>query len=214
MQTLSTESIKKTYRRYSRYYDFVFGPVFHPGRRKAVECLNCKPGDRILEVGVGTGLSLGMYPPGVSVTGIDLSEDMLIHARAKVTEEKMNHVKGLFQMDAQEMSFSDNAFEKVVAMYVASVVPDPAKFAAEIRRVCQPGGRIIFLNHFENKNPVVKKMEALAQPLANYLGFHPDFPLDEFLKETGFQVTDTYPVNFLNYWTVLVGVNDKPALLQ
>ena len=112
-------------------------------------------------------------------------------------------------MDAQNMAFEDSSFDKVVAMYVASVVPDPKKLMEEIRRVCKPGGVIIFLNHFENKNPVVKRAEALIQPLAKYLGFHPDFPMTEFLEQTGFEVKTAIPVNFLDYWTVLVGTNDK-----
>lgn len=207
---VTSDSVKQAYRRYARYYDLVFGLIFHPGRKTAIEHLHCHAGDRILEVGVGTGLSLGLYPKKVKVVGIDLSKDMLVRAEERVARERLSQVESLQQMDAQQMSFEDNAFDSVVAMYVASVVPDPAKLVAEIRRVCKPGGKIIFLNHFQNANPVVRKAEHVLQPLAKYLGFSPDFPMHEFLEKTGFHATTAVPVNLLDYWTVLVGTNDKP----
>lgn len=205
---VTSDSIQQAYRRYARFYDFVFGLIFRPGRRKAIELLQCVPGDRILEVGVGTGLSLEMYPSFVRVTGVDLSEDMLRKARHKVSLEKLTHVEALLQMDAQQMTFADNSFDKVVAMYVASVVPDPSALFAEIQRVCRPGGTIIFLNHFQNRRVAVRAFEAAVQPLARLLGFHPDFPLRDFLSRTGFKPTSMIPVNLLDYWTILVGRND------
>lgn len=208
-ETVTSDTIKNAYRRYARYYDFVFGKVFHPGRQTAIEHLHCRPGDRILEVGVGTGLSLGMYPDHVKVTGIDLSGEMLEHAKTKCAEEGLTQVVSLEQMDAQNMTFEDSSFDKVVAMYVATVVPDVEQLVREVRRVCKPGGTIIFLNHFQNKNPLIRRGEALIQPLAKYLGFHPDFPMEDFLRRTGFEVTVAIPVNALDYWTVLVGFNGK-----
>ena len=206
---VTSETVQKAYRRYARYYDLVFGAIFHPGRKTAIEHLHCKTGERILEVGVGTGLSLSLYPRDVKVVGIDLSKDMLERGRDKVREEKLAHVEELFQMDAQKMTFADNSFDKVAAMYVASVVPDPRQLVNEIRRVCKPGGTIVFLNHFQNQNPIVRRAEEVIQPLAKYLGFSPDFPLDKFLADTGFTATTAIPVNLLDYWTVLVGTNDK-----
>lgn len=208
-EKVTSETIKNAYRRYARYYDLVFGKIFHPGRQTAIEHLHCRPGDRILEVGVGTGLSLSIYPKHVSVTGIDLSAEMLAQAKEKVAEEGLDQVEALEQMDAQKMTFADNSFDKVVAMYVATVVPDVEQLVSEIRRVCKPGGTIIFLNHFQNKNPMVRRVEAWIQPLAKYLGFHPDFPMEDFLRRTGFEVTVAIPVNALDYWTVLVGFNPK-----
>ena len=207
MKTVTTESVEKAYRRYARYYDLVFGAIFHPGRQTAIEHLHMRPGNRILEVGVGTGLSLSMYPSTVKVVGIDLSNEMLEQAREQAKE--LPQVEELLQMDAQKMTFEDNSFDKVVAMYVATVVPDVAEFYREIKRVCKPGGEIIFLNHFQNKNKVIRRAEKVIQPLARHLGFHPDFPMEEFLERTGFEVTTAVPVNLLDYWTVLVGINDK-----
>ena len=206
---VTSESIQKAYRRYARYYDMVFGAVFHPGRNTAIEHLHCEAGDRILEVGVGTGLSLGIYPADVRVVGIDLSSHML--DRAKARAHGLPQVEDLILMDAQNMTFADNSFDKVVAMYIASVVPDVGQLVSEIRRVCKPGGEIIFLNHFQNKNRIIRNVEAVIQPLARHLGFHPDFPMEEFLAKTDFKVTTAIPVNFLDYWTVLVGQNDKDS---
>jgi phosphatidylethanolamine/phosphatidyl-N-methylethanolamine N-methyltransferase len=208
-EMVTKESIQKAYRRYAQYYDLAFGAIFHPGRKTAIEKLKCRPGERILEVGVGTGLSLNLYPENVHVTGIDLSADMLKKALQRVENQNLKQVEALVQMDALEMSFPDNHFDKVVAMYVASVVPDVGRLAHEIRRVCRPEGTIIFLNHFENKNLWVRKIESWVQPLAKFLGFHPEFPMEEFLQKTQFQVEQTIPVNLLNYWTVLIGTNNK-----
>ena len=208
---VTSETVKKAYRRYSRYYDLVFGSIFHPGRKTAIEHLHCHSGERILEVGVGTGLSLGLYPADVKVTGVDLSPDMLSLAQKRVREDGLLQVEGLFQMDAQKMTFPDSSFDKVVAMYVVSVVPDVKELVNEICRVCKPGGTIVFLNHFENRNPIIRRLEAFIQPLAKHLGFHPDFPLSDFLDQTGFQVVTAVPVNLFDYWTVLVGKNQKPS---
>jgi phosphatidylethanolamine/phosphatidyl-N-methylethanolamine N-methyltransferase len=207
MDSVTTASVEKAYRRYARYYDLVFGVMFHPGRKTAIEHLHCRPGNRILEVGVGTGLSLGLYPATVKVVGIDLSVPMLSQARKRAAG--LPQVESLLEMDAEAMTFPDNSFDKVVAMYVASVVPDVAKLHQEIKRVCKPGGVIIFLNHFQNKNHAIRKVEKVIQPLALHLGFHPDFPMEDFISRTGFEVTTAVPVNLLDYWTVLVGINDK-----
>ena len=209
---VTSESVEKAYRRYARYYDMVFGAIFHPGRNTAIEHLHCEAGDRILEVGVGTGLSLGIYPADVRVVGIDLSSAMLDQAKERA--EGLPQVEELILMDAQKMTFADISFDKVVAMYIASVVPDVAQLVSEIRRVCKPGGEIVFINHFQNKNRIIRNVEAVIQPLARYLGFHPDFPMEEFLTKTDFKVTTAIPVNALDYWTVLVGQNDKPESVK
>src|SRR6202047_3985672 len=118
----------KTYRLYSGAYDFVFGPIFHPGRKEAVRIANTRPGQRILEVGVGTGLSLPFFRADSRVTGIDVSAEMLAKAGRRVTQRKLLHVDTLLEMDAENLSFRDNSFDSVIALYVASVVPNPARF--------------------------------------------------------------------------------------
>ena len=205
---MDIDAIRKSYRRYASSYDFCFGAVFQPGRQAVIEQMNCRPGDRVLEVGVGTGISLPMYPAGVHITGIDLSAEMLERAHTRVRQGNLSQVE-LFEMDAESMTFPDDSFDKVVAMYVASVVPNPEKLVEEMHRVCKPGGDIFIVNHFHSENPVIARFEKLLAPLSKLVGFRPDFSLDTFLTDTGLQVLDKNPVNFLGYWTMLRASNDK-----
>jgi len=201
--------IEKVYRRYAKRYDFYFGALFQPGRKAVINRMHCQSGERILEVGVGTGLSLPLYPSGVQVTGIDISEAMLARARARAARDQLEQVAALLRMDAEHMDFRDDSFDKVVAMYVVSVVPSPAQLVAEMRRVCRPGGELYIVNHFQHANLLVAGIERLLAPLSRLLGFHPDFPLENFLQETGLEVSERIPVNVLGYWTLLRARNNK-----
>jgi phosphatidylethanolamine/phosphatidyl-N-methylethanolamine N-methyltransferase len=208
---MDIEDTLRTYRLFSGSYDLVFGPVFHPGRKDAVRIANDRPGQRILEVGVGTGLSLPHFRRDARVTGIDVSAEMLAKARRRVERQKLAQVEALLLMDAERMSFEDNAFDAVLALYVASVVPDPARLAAEMRRVCKPGGTIVIVNHFASENALMRFVEKRLAPLAGKIGFHADFPLDRFLAMSGLQVRETRPSNLFGYWKLLRCVNAKPA---
>lgn len=206
---MDIQAIEQTYKRYSRVYDFLFGAVFQPGRKKIIERMNCKRGRRILEVGVGTGLSLPLYPQDVLVTGIDISSHMLEVAQARKDREQLNNVVQLSVMDAENMEFEENSFDRVVAMYVASVVPHPKRLVDEMRRVCKPNGRIFFVNHFHSRNPLMGAIEKSVAPLAKQLGFRPDFSLEQFLSSTGLQDTYIHPVNIFNFCTLLEARNNK-----
>jgi len=206
---VDTNAIQKVYRRYAQGYDVYFGALLQPGRKAIIERMHCHPGDRILEVGVGTGLSLPLYPPGVQVTGIDISREMLARARARKVRSHLDHVAMLQLMDAESMQFPDRSFDKVVAMYVVSVAPHPARLVSEMCRVCRPGGELFIVNHFQNANPVVGGLERLFAPLSQLMGFHPDFSLEDFLRETGLDVEECIPVNVLGYWTLLRAHNSK-----
>jgi phosphatidylethanolamine/phosphatidyl-N-methylethanolamine N-methyltransferase len=201
----------RTYRLFSGSYDIVFGPVFHPGRKEAVRLANDRPSQRILEVGVGTGLSLPHFRADSRVTGIDVSTEMLAKARDRVERGGLGHVDGLFVMDAEHMEFEDNSFDAVLALYVASVVPNPARLAAEMRRVCIPGGTIVVVNHFTSEKWVLRFMERRLAHLARHIGFHADFPLDTFLRESGLAVREIRPSNLFGYWRLLRCINEKPA---
>lgn len=206
---MDISAIEQAYRRYALFYDFVFGAVFQPGRKAIIECMDCRPGERILEVGVGTGLSLTLYPKDVLVTGIDISHDMLAQAQARKKRDGLGNVVQLSVMDAENMEFEDSSFDKVVAMYVASVVPDPERLVDEMRRVCKPNGLIIFVNHFRSRNPVLRACESFLAPLSKQLGFRPDFSLDRFLDETGLNVLDIHPVNIFHFCTMVEARNNK-----
>jgi phosphatidylethanolamine/phosphatidyl-N-methylethanolamine N-methyltransferase len=174
---MQIEAVKAAYRRYAGFYDALFGPVLQPGRRAVLEALRCRPGERVLEVGVGTGLSLGLYPAGVKVTGIDVSSEMLAKARSRVAKKRFDHVEALLEMDAEAMSFADASFDKVVAMYVLPVVPNPGRLLAELHRVCKPQGEIYLVNHVRSDNPVIGAVEKGLARFSDKLGFHPDFEL-------------------------------------
>lgn len=206
---MDLSSIENTYKRYARFYDILFGAVFQPGRKAIVNRMNCKSGDRVLEVGVGTGLSLPLYPKDVRITGIDISSDMLALAQVRTVHEQIENVEWLSVMDAENMAFDDNSFDKVVAMYVASVVPNPEQLVNEMRRVCKPNGQLVFVNHFHSKNPILKTLESLIAPLSKQLGFRPDFSLEIFLNNTGLTNAAVYPVNIFNFSTMLEVANSS-----
>ncbi|HXP74899.1 MAG TPA: class I SAM-dependent methyltransferase [Stellaceae bacterium] len=199
----------RTYRLFAGSYDVVFGPIFHPGRKAAVEVANDRPHQRILEVGVGTGLSLPHFRKDARVTGIDVSKEMLAKARRRVERDGLKQVEALQEMDAEAMSFEDDAFDAVLALYVASVVPNPARFVAEMRRVCKPGGAVVIVNHFTSANPAMRWLEKRLAPLAGKIGFHADFPLDTFLAAGRLRVRETRPSNMFGYWKLLRCVNEK-----
>ena len=200
---VNLESICSAYRRHSRYYDAVFGPILHPGRKLIVHSLHVGAGERVLEVGVGTGLSLPLYPSNVRITGIDISREMLDIARARVTRDELNNVDALLEMDAEALHFPDASFDKVIAMYVVSVVPNPIKVIDEMRRVCKPGGELFVVNHFHSQRPVIREMEDLLAPLSKLAGFRPDMDLTEFLHNTRLDVIEKIRANLFGYWKIL-----------
>src|SRR5437762_9477111 len=201
----------RTYRLFSGSYDAVFGAVFQPGRKEAVRIANDRPGQRILEVGVGTGLSLPYFRPDSHLTGVDISAEMLAKARRRVEKQQLTNVEELHVMDAEHLDFEDNSFDAVLALYVASVVPSPARFAAEMRRVCIPGGTIVLVNHFTSENWALRWMEKRLAHLARHIGFHADFPLDAFLRDSELTAREIRPSNLFGYWRLLRCINEKPA---
>lgn len=203
---MDERSVVTAYRRLSGTYDRFFGPVFEQGRQAAVNKMDCQAGERVLEVGVGTGLSLDHYGEGVEVVGIDVSPDMLEHAQARVNGNA-DRVK-LHVMDAQEVDYPDDSFDKVVAMYLVSVAPDPKKVIDEMKRVCRPGGELFIVNHFSHKGPMAQ-LERLASPLSKLVGFRPSFPIDDFLAMADLDVIETRPVNAFGYWTMIHARNPE-----
>jgi len=196
-------SIKSAYRRYARYYDRVFGPIFAPGRSMAIERLESQSGKRILEVGVGTGLSLPHYEDDTQIVGIDISSDMLDIARNRVRDQKLDHVEALLEMDAENLSFEDNSFDAVIAMYVASVVPNPDRLMAEMARVCKTGGDLMVINHFASDNRLLRGMERGLTPLSRFVGFRPSMDLSELPQPANFERLGIYRANMMGYWKLV-----------
>ncbi|GBQ94987.1 phosphatidylethanolamine N-methyltransferase [Acetobacter nitrogenifigens DSM 23921 = NBRC 105050] len=178
---LDADAVKAAYKRWASVYDAVFGGVSAFGRRRAVAAVNALPGERVLEVGVGTGLALPHYVPGKRITGIDLSSDMLARARERVRRERLNNVEMLLEMDAEDTRFPDASFDIAVAMFVASVVPHPRRLLKELKRVVRPGGHILFVNHFLAPNGLRGAVERGMARASHSLGWHPDFAMEALL---------------------------------
>lgn len=199
---MKPEAITSSYRRWAPIYDATFGKITHAGRHHATKVANQIGGD-VLEVGVGTGLALPFYAPGVKVTGIDFSEDMLNRAREKVAEENLTHVQALRQMDARALDFPDNSFDTVVAMHLISVVPDPEQVMAEMARVCKPGGQILVVNHFARDEGWLAWFERKFAPFADYLGWHSNFPKDRVLGVAALHLIEERHLTKLGLFTFL-----------
>jgi phosphatidylethanolamine/phosphatidyl-N-methylethanolamine N-methyltransferase len=205
---MDLHKIERVYTSYAGFYDQIFGKVFHEGRESAIRTLNVQPNEHILEVGVGTGLALPMYPRHCRIVGIDLSEGMLAKAKERAVAYQLSHVQ-LHRMDAGAMEFNDDSFDTVVAAYVVTAVPDYRKVVNEMIRVCRPGGRIIMLNHFSNGNKVINAVERVISPLTKHLGWRTDLSLSTVLEGTSLQVASKKKVNPLRLWALVECVNGK-----
>jgi phosphatidylethanolamine/phosphatidyl-N-methylethanolamine N-methyltransferase len=199
---LDAVRVRRVYDRLSRVYDECFDWALGPGRRRAVESLAIRPGDRVLEVGVGTGLSLPYYPRGCQVTGIDISEAMLELARERAREIGRADVD-LRWMDAHALAFPAESFDHVLAPYVISVVPEPRRVVEEMCRVCRPGGTVVVVNRFASENPLLRRLERLATPLSQWIGFRLDVPLDSVTRSPGMDLVRLQRVNLFGWWRLV-----------
>ena len=175
---IDKQSVERAYAFWAPVYDLVFGAVFDRGRREAIAAAEkfCGPqGGRILEVGVGTGISLPDYARVNKLVGIDLSEPMLRKAHQRVAEHKLNNVEALAVMDATRMALPDKSFDVVVAQYVITAVPDPEATLDEFARVIRPGGEIVLVNHIGAENGPRRVFEQCFAPVARKLGWRPEF---------------------------------------
>ncbi|HUF22936.1 MAG TPA: methyltransferase domain-containing protein [Vicinamibacterales bacterium] len=206
---VENQFVESTYDKLAKGYDWFFGPTLHPGRLTAIQRMGIQPGVRILEVGVGTGINLGLYPKDCEVTGIDFSESMLEIARERVIRKGIRNAR-LLQMDAADLKFADNAFDIVYAPYVISVVPDPVSVAREMRRVCRPGGRVIILNHFLSPNPIMSRIERLISPATIHIGFKSDLDLPAFLAQAELEPVSIEKVNIPRWWSLVTAIKDEP----
>jgi phosphatidylethanolamine/phosphatidyl-N-methylethanolamine N-methyltransferase len=179
---LDDTAVRTAYARWAPYYDMVFRAPLYWGRQAAVKHINTLDG-HILEAGVGTGMSLPLYRSDLTVTGIDVSEEML--ARAKIRAKKLPNVQDLTSMDAGDLSYPDDHFDVTVAMYVITVVPDPIKVLRELERVTKPGGTVILVNHFSADSGLRSLIESALKRFANRLGWHSEFPKSRILGRTG-----------------------------
>jgi phosphatidylethanolamine/phosphatidyl-N-methylethanolamine N-methyltransferase len=199
---VENDFVESVYEKLAKVYDLTFGPALHPGRLVALEGMGLQPGNRILEVGIGTGINAPLYPRDCHVTGIDFSASMLVKARERVDRKGLRNVQ-LMEMDAANLSFPDNAFDVVYAPYVISVVPDPVQVVREMHRVCRPGGKIIILNHFRSPNRLLAKIERAISPFTVHIGFKSDLDLPGFLAQAALEPISVQKVSFPRIWSLV-----------
>ncbi len=205
---LETKKIERIYTAYSRFYDVIFGKVFHDSRVAALRFLDIKSGNRILEVGVGTGLGLPHYPHNCRVVGIDLTGPMLEKGRERIEKLQLSHIE-LQQMDATQMAFPDNSFDSVMAAYVMTAVPTPHKVLAEMCRVCRPGGKVVLLNHFQNTHPLISRIEHRISPFCSRIGFRTDLTVEDLLEGSPLVIEQRLRVKPLRFWKIIQCINKK-----
>jgi phosphatidylethanolamine/phosphatidyl-N-methylethanolamine N-methyltransferase len=187
------QNIVRAYRRYAPVYDLVFGSVLEPGRRQLCSAVHSLAPRTLLEVGVGTGLTLFRYPDTAEIVGVDVSEEMLKHAR-KRAHDMPHKTIALHSMDGEGMGFPDNTFDCVTVPYVLSVTTDPHKLVAEVRRVCKPGGKILILNHFSGSR-FWWLLERSVSSIAEKVGFHASFSFEEHILGHDWSVESVRAVN-------------------
>ncbi|MFQ5477469.1 MAG: class I SAM-dependent methyltransferase [Candidatus Binatia bacterium] len=194
----------------SGVYDRIFTRVFTTRIESVVRGLDIRPGARILEVGIGTGLSLDAYPPHCEVTGVDISEAMLLRARDKWDPTRHGHIE-LRQLDAMRTDYPDDTFDFVTAFHVVTVVPDPARLVEEMTRICKPAGELVIINHFSSERPAVRALVDLVDPLTRRLGWSTRLGLDEVVDKRKLNVETRYKTSPWSLFTVVRATKDPKS---
>ena len=189
-------------------YDLIFGAALQPGRRRAVARMGLRPGDRVLEVGVGTGINAALYPADVDVVGIDVADGMLEVAAERIERRQLHHVR-VQRMDAAHMTFADASFDVVYAPYTISAAPDPFRVAREMRRVCRGGGTIVFLNHFLSGFRPLAYFERRISDLTSGIGFRTDLDLRTLLAQARLTAASIERVNVPPIWSLVTCRRDS-----
>ena len=200
------EMVERAYDRWAPIYDLVFGGVFGKGRKAAILATN-QIGGRVLEVGVGTGISLPQYAPNLRIFGTDISEGMLRKARARVAEFRLKNVEGLAVMDAEKLEFPDASFDVVMAQYVVTAVPNPEAALDEFARVLRPGGEMILLSRVSADAGMRHFVEQRLQPVVRQLGFRTDFAWSRYTQwaagAQGMELVERRPVPPFGHFSLI-----------
>ena len=211
---LDKDSVARTYNRWAPVYDMVFGPVFEKGRRAVIDAAE-QIGGRILEVGVGTGISLPEYSPDNQIVGIDISEMMLRKARERVAELGLTNIERLSVMDAANLEFADASFDVVVAQLVVTTAPDPEGTLDEFARVLKPGGEIVLLSRVGAEDGMRRKLEHLFAPAARKLGWRSEFAWERYevwvARTPGIRIAERRAVPPLGHFSVIRFRKDGPS---
>jgi phosphatidylethanolamine/phosphatidyl-N-methylethanolamine N-methyltransferase len=198
----SVPHASRLYRELVPAYEALWPMIAKKRIRRAIKNLELSPGQQVLEVGVGTGMSLPAYPAEVDVIGVDLSEKMLMQAQRQIAEERWSRIS-VMQMNAEQLDFADSSFDVVTSFHVISVVSDPRRMMLEMIRVCKPGGRILIVNHFRSPNPWIARMVDSAGAVTRHLGWRTDLDLQEIVSEMPLRVERRYKTSPASLFTIL-----------
>ena len=209
---MQESSTKKIYDIHSVFYDATFGRLVRRRIARAISHMNLRPDDRVLDLGIGTGVSLNFYPLDRGrVVGIDLSSGMLREARKKIREQGRDNAS-VFQADAMRLPFADNSFDHVFISHVISVVSDPCRLVQEAQRVAKPDARIVIVNHFQSTNRFIALFEKWLCPLCTKLGWRSDLVLQDLIRQTGVEIDYRYKLESIDLWETVVMTNNKSAV--
>jgi phosphatidylethanolamine/phosphatidyl-N-methylethanolamine N-methyltransferase len=199
----------KLYYEFSHLYDRIFTRVFYPRIEGVIQSLHIPPGARVLEVGVGTGLSLSAYPAHCNVTGIDLAPEMLEQAQQKIGQNGWRHIQ-VMEMDALNLKLADDSFDYVMAFHVVSVVPDAGRLMQEMLRVSKPDGTVVIINHFRSRHRLLAALDRVIEPITRRLGWR-TLSQDEVLSDVPLQVVRSYKNSPRSLFTIVIGRACKAA---
>ena len=204
MSTMDVTTVKSAYSRWARVYDWIFGLLFGNARRRAFECMELKPDNYAIEVGVGTGLSLTLLPEGCHLVGVDLSRPMLERALMRWRADSVDRTAALVEGDGTCLPFADSTFDAALAAFVVSAAPDAVALLKDMQRVCRPGARMVVVNHFSpNKPRSAKLWSGLSGITSRLLGFHVEFPLESLFEKAGIEIDRIEPATLFGGWRVV-----------
>ncbi len=200
---MTEEATSPLYDLWAKFYDYTFGALVRNRQTLALQQLRPASGNKILDIGVGTGMTLKHYPKDITVVGMDLSAGMLAKARKKIRRDGLDHCM-LVQGDAMTPPFADHSFDHVMITHVVSVVSDPQKLMCWARRMVKPGGRIVVLNHFLSTNPFLAWWEKTLNPIFVKIGWHSDLALEDCLQGTDLTVQYNFKMSHIDLWQIVV----------
>ena len=205
---MDSERTRRFYSAYSSFYDFTFGKLTQKFRSEAIDLLDINPGEKILDIGVGTGLSLPLYPPYCKVVGIDFSNRMLEKGKKKIKQYQLANVT-LHQMDAASLDFETDSFDSVLAAHVMTTLPNPKQTMSEIIRVCKEDGKIVLVNHFSNGNRFLCWVEKNISSICKRIGFRTDLTLETLINGTSVVLNKKEKMDPLALWKIVRCINKK-----